>query len=63
MVILLDMTSGPGDFHDYPDGNARFFTDTLPGQEAAVRSPTGAYKLGPLADDAVMAFALSQQEA
>jgi hypothetical protein len=44
-------------FSDHLDDNARFFTDTRPGQTAPLRSPGGASKLGPLAvDTAMLAF-------
>jgi NAD-dependent dihydropyrimidine dehydrogenase PreA subunit len=52
----------PDAFSDYLDDNARFFTDTLPGQTAPLRSPGGASKLGPLAVDTAMVASLPPQE-
>ena len=49
-------------FSDYLDDNARFFTDTLPGQTAPLRSPGGASKLGPLAVNTAMVASLPPQE-
>ena len=41
----------PDKWHDYTADNARFFTDTLPGQAGPVASPGGAAKLGPIGVD------------
>jgi NAD-dependent dihydropyrimidine dehydrogenase PreA subunit len=51
----------PDAFSDYLDDNARFFTDTLPGQTAPLH-PGGASKLGPLAVDTAMVASLPPQE-
>jgi NAD-dependent dihydropyrimidine dehydrogenase PreA subunit len=53
----------PDAFSDYLDDNARFFTDTLPRQEAPLGSPGGAAKLGLLVTDTAMVAALPTQEA
>ena len=53
----------PEAFSDYLDDNARFFTDTLPRQEAPLGSPGGAAKLGLLVTDTAMVAALPTQEA
>lgn len=41
----------PEKWQVYRDDNARFFTDTLPGQDQALGSPGGAAKIGPLGVD------------
>jgi NAD-dependent dihydropyrimidine dehydrogenase PreA subunit len=51
----------PDAFSDYLDDNVRFFTDTLPGQTAPLRSAGGASKLGPLAVDTAMVASLPPQ--
>ena len=53
----------PDAFRDYLDDNARFFTDTLPRQEAPLGSPGGAGKLGLLVTDTTMVAALPPHEA
>ncbi len=41
----------PEQWAEYTEGNARFFTDVLPGRDAPVGSPGGAARLGPLGVD------------
>jgi NAD-dependent dihydropyrimidine dehydrogenase PreA subunit len=41
----------PGALRAYAAENARFFSDTLPGQEHPLGSPGGAGRLGPVAAD------------
>ena len=53
----------PEALSDYLDDHARFFTDTLPRQEAPLGSPGGAAKLGLLVTDTAMVAALPTQEA
>ncbi|MGI8881066.1 MAG: ferredoxin [Jatrophihabitans sp.] len=45
----------------YLEDNARFFTDTLPGQSRSLDSPGGAGKLGPLTVDTPLVTALPPQ--
>jgi len=45
----------------YQDENARFFTDTLPGQPAPLGSPGGAGKVGALDVDTALVAALPAQ--
>jgi ferredoxin len=45
----------------YTAENARFFTETLPGQEQPLGSPGGAGGLGPLTSDTAAVTALSPQ--
>ena len=51
----------PDKWRDYAADNARFFTDTLPGQPAPLGDPGGAGKLGPLDADTPMVAALPPQ--
>ena len=51
----------PEDSRPFLEDNARFFTETLPGQSAALESPGGAAKLGALEVDTPMVAALPPQ--
>jgi NAD-dependent dihydropyrimidine dehydrogenase PreA subunit len=51
----------PEAFRGYTTENARFFTDTLVGQEAPLGSPGGAGRVGPVAADTATIAALPQQ--
>jgi NAD-dependent dihydropyrimidine dehydrogenase PreA subunit len=45
----------------YTEENARFFSDTLPGQPQPLGSPGGASRLGPLTSDTATVAALPPQ--
>ena len=51
----------PDKWRDYTADNARFFTDTLPGQPSPLGTPGGAGKLGPVDVDTSMVAALPPQ--
>jgi NAD-dependent dihydropyrimidine dehydrogenase PreA subunit len=51
----------PEEFSDYLPDNARFFSDTLPGQKGPLGSPGGAAKLAPLSVDTPMVAALASR--
>ncbi|HET9647448.1 MAG TPA: ferredoxin [Microlunatus sp.] len=51
----------PEEFSDFLDDNARFFSDTLPGQRARLGSPGGAANLAPLSVDTPMVSAVASR--
>jgi hypothetical protein len=61
-VEAIDDDDPPEEFTVYPDDNARFLTDPLPGQKARLGSPGGEAKVGLLTVDTPMATALAPEQ-
>jgi len=58
---IYDEDDLPEPLRPYLEDNARFFTETLPGQDLPLGSPGGAAKLGALDADTPMVAALPRQ--